>query len=221
MSLISGDVSQTVATATTNVTSGLSADFNMFLTLLTTQMQNQDPLDPMDSSEYTQQLVQFSQVEQSIQQNTALQDILGRLASQDMVQASTYIGREARFDSPIAGLGDAPATWTYVAGAEPASVKIEVMDQSGTIVHTATLDPETQGRYSWDGTKDDGTQAAKGAYTLSIEALDGSGNTVPVAINSVGIVKEVVTDGTNVVLNINGVRFALEGLVAVSNSSAA
>ncbi|MBB5685267.1 flagellar hook assembly protein FlgD [Sphingobium boeckii] len=221
MTLISGDISAKTATATTTATTGISADFNMFLTLLTTQMQNQDPLDPMDSSEYTQQLVQFSQVEQSLQQTNALKDILGRLDAQDMAQASNYIGREARFDTPIAGLGDAPATWTYVAGVEPASLKVSVLDASGAVVRTQTLDPETQGRYSWDGTKDDGTQAAKGAYTLKIDALDSSGKAVSVAINSVGIVKEVVTDGSNVVLNINGVRFAIEGLVAVANNTAA
>ncbi|MEN2786151.1 flagellar hook assembly protein FlgD [Sphingomonas qilianensis] len=200
---------------------GITADFDMFLKLLTTQMQNQDPLDPMDSSEYTQQLVQFSQVEQSIQQTGALKDIITKLTGQDMAQASNYIGRETRFDSPIAGFGEAPATWTYVASAKPASLKLSVLDEAGNVVRTQTLDPAEQGRYSWDGTKTDGSQAAKGAYKLAIEALDSAGKAVPVAINSVGIVKEVVSDGANVVLNVNGVRYAVGGLVAVANSPGA
>src|SRR4051812_13135181 len=80
-------------------TKGIGADFNMFLKLLTTQMQNQDPLNPMDTSQYTQQLVQYSQVEQTVQQTGTLKDILTRLTSQDMAQASSYIGKEASFNS--------------------------------------------------------------------------------------------------------------------------
>ncbi|MFC3215244.1 flagellar hook assembly protein FlgD [Novosphingobium panipatense] len=82
--------------ATAGATSGLLADYNLFLKLLTTQMTNQDPLDPMDTSEYTAQLVQYSQVEQSIQQTGKLDDIMSQLLSQQMAQASSYIGREAR-----------------------------------------------------------------------------------------------------------------------------
>jgi flagellar basal-body rod modification protein FlgD len=82
-------------------TSGVGADFNMFLKMLTVQMQNQDPLDPMDTSEYTKQLVQFSQVEQSMQQTGVLKDILTRVSGQDMAQASAFIGREARFDTNV------------------------------------------------------------------------------------------------------------------------
>ncbi|MFD1961413.1 flagellar hook assembly protein FlgD [Novosphingobium panipatense] len=108
--------------ATAGATSGLLADYNLFLKLLTTQMTNQDPLDPMDTSEYTAQLVQYSQVEQSIQQTGKLDDIMSQLLSQQMAQASSYIGREARFDPPVSGLGDAPARWTYyVDGAPPRS----------------------------------------------------------------------------------------------------
>lgn len=80
-------------------------DFTMFLRLLTTQMQNQDPLDPMDTSRYTQQLVQYSQVEQSIQQTGLLRDMLGRPSANDMTEAAALIGREAEFDSVMAGHG--------------------------------------------------------------------------------------------------------------------
>src|SRR3954471_22938040 len=94
--------------------SGTSADFNMFLKLLTTQMQNQDPLSPMDTAQYTQQLVQFSQVEQSIQQTGTLKDILSQLSSGNVATAAGFIGKEASFDSSIAGLSDSgPAKWSW------------------------------------------------------------------------------------------------------------
>lgn len=220
MTTITGNEAVTALGGVTSNNSGpLGADFNMFLKLLTAQMQNQDPLDPMDTSEYTQQLVQYSQVEQSLQQTSALKDIFAKLASQDMAQASTFIGREARFDSPVAGLGSAPATWTYFANGKPTTINATIKDSSGKVVKEIKLDPAAQGRYAWDGKLADGTRAPDGAYALSIAATDANGAAVPVTINSVAIVKDVVTDGANVMLGVNGIRMPLSGLVAVSAPS--
>ena len=202
--------------AAANPAPTLNADFTMFLKLLTAQMQHQDPLDPMKTSEYTQQLVQYSQVEQSLQQTAQLKEVVARLASQDMAQASSFIGREARFDSPVAGLGTAPATWTYVTATKPESMVATIKDANGKVVREVTLDPASQGRYSWDGTLADGTRAKDGAYVLSVKALDANGNTMPATINSVAVVKDVVTDGTNVMLGVNGIRMPVSGLVAIS-----
>ncbi|WP_380874007.1 flagellar hook assembly protein [Sphingomonas sp. DBB INV C78] len=211
------DVAQTIAgAANTAAKSTIGADFNMFLKLLTAQMQNQDPLDPMDTSEYTQQLVQYSQVEQSIQQTSTLEEIVARLASQDMAQASNFIGREARFDSPVAGLGSAPATWTYYADGTPTAITATIKDSSGKVVSETTIDPTSQGRYEWDGKLADGSKAADGAYTLSLKAVDANGTVMPVTINSVATVKDVVTDGANVLLGVNGIRMPMSGLVAIS-----
>lgn len=218
MTTITGN-SSTSGTTATSSTTGLAADYNMFLKLLTTQMQNQDPLDPMDTSEYTQQLVQYSQVEQAMQQTGALQDILTQLGSQQMSQASNYIGKEARFDSPVAGLGEAPATWTYYADGTPTTMKAQIKDANGTLVSETTLDATSQGRYSWDGTKSDGTRAVDGAYTLSVTATNASGATLPVTINSVATVKDVVTDGSSVMLGVNGIRMPVSGLVAISSTN--
>ena len=106
-------------------TTGIKADFNMFLKLLTTQMQNQDPLSPMDTSQYTQQLVQYSQVEQSVQQNTTLNSILSNLSNQGLTQASGMIGRSVTLNSDVAGLAaGTPAAWSYSA-ARPVSTRSE------------------------------------------------------------------------------------------------
>ena len=195
---------------------GLSSDYQMFLKLLTTQMQHQDPLDPMDTSEYTQQLVQYSQVEQSIQQTGALKDILSQLGAQQMSQASSFIGREARFDSAVAGLGSDPATWTYYVNGTPAALTATITDASGKVVNTVTLDPEAQGRFEWDGTKSDGTRAPEGAYTLALNATAASGDKLGVTINSVAQVTDVVSSGGDIMLGVNGIRMPLYGLVAVS-----
>lgn len=213
---IDGTSGTSATTQTAAASSGLLTDYNLFLKLLTTQMTNQDPLDPMDTSEYTAQLVQYSQVEQSIQQTGALGNILNQLLSQQMAQASNYIGREARFDSAVAGLGDGPARWTYYVDGTPASVTATVKDTLGNKVATVTLDPDGQGSYEWDGTLADGTKAPAGAYALSIEAVDASGAAMETTINSVGVVDDVVTDGTGIMLGVNGIRLSATGLVAIS-----
>jgi flagellar basal-body rod modification protein FlgD len=214
-------VSTTAATATTaqtQTTSTIGADFNMFLKLLTAQMQNQDPLDPMDTSEYTQQLVQYSQVEQSIQQTASLKDVVAKLASQDMAQASGFIGREARFDSPISGLDETgSANWAYYVDGQPQSVMMTVTNSSGKVVHQETIQPDVQGRYAWDGTLASGERAATGAYTLSVKAVAANAAELPVTINSVAVVKDVVTDGATVMLGVGGIRMPVSGLVAIAN----
>jgi flagellar basal-body rod modification protein FlgD len=216
MTTINSDTTAGAGTAATPIT-GLGTDYTMFLKLLTTQMQHQDPLDPMDTSEYTQQLVQYSQVEQSIQQTGALKDILSQLSSQQMSQASSYIGHEARFDSAIAGLGEDPATWTYYVDGEPAAIKATITDASGAVVNEVSLDPETQGRFEWDGTKSDGTRAAEGAYTLALAVTNTAGQKLDVTINSAAKVTDVVSSGGEVMLGVNGIRMPLYGLVGISS----
>jgi len=195
-----------------------SADFNMFLKMLTTQMQNQDPLDPMDTSQYTQQLVQFSQAEQTIQQTGTLKDILSRLTTQDMAQASGFIGREAQFASPVSGLSAAaPAQWSYSAGRPVASLVATITDAAGKVVDTRTLDASgAAGRFTWDGKLANGARAADGAYTLSLTGADAGGTAVPISVNSFGVVGEVVTANGAVSLGVNGVQIPASTLIRVS-----
>jgi flagellar basal-body rod modification protein FlgD len=215
--------SNTASTAgTQQAANSFSPDLNLFLKLLTTQLQNQDPLNPMDTSEYTQQLVQYSQVEQEMQQTSTLNDILSNLASQGVSQASSFIGREARFDTDTAGLkGDQPATWTYALASKPTALTATIKNADGKVVKEIKLDPATEGRFSWDGKLDDGTTAPDGAYTLSLSATTDSGADIKSTINAVGIVKDVVTDGQNVLLGVNGLRYSVQGLVAVSSAPTA
>lgn len=197
-----------------------SADFNMFLKMLTTQMQNQDPLDPMDTSEYTQQLVQYSQVEQTIQQTGTLKDILARLSTQDMAQASSFIGREAQFDSDLSGLSaTTPANWGYAASRPVASLVATITNGAGEVVDTRVIDGNAlAGRFAWDGKLAQGGRAPDGVYSLAIKGQDASGGTVPVAISSIGTVKEVVTGNGAVSLQANGVPFAAGKLLRVAQA---
>jgi flagellar basal-body rod modification protein FlgD len=207
--------SATVAAAGTK----LSGDFDMFLKLLTTQMQNQDPLDPMDSSEYTQQLVQFSQVEQTIQQTGALKDILAALSTQGMADASSFIGRTAEFDTAEAGLSAAtPADWGYSASRDVASLVATIADERGRVVDTRPLDASSaSGRFIWDGNLASGARAPAGRYTLEVKGTDVNGDKVPVAITSHGTVGEVTASSGAIRLGVNGVALPASALMRVSS----
>nr|WP_306294801.1 FlgD immunoglobulin-like domain containing protein [Sphingobium lactosutens] len=133
-----------------------------------------------------------------------------------MSQASSFIGKEARFDSAIAGLGTDPATWTYYINGTPGAITGTIKDSSGQVVNTVTLDPTAQGRFEWDGTKSDGTRAADGAYTLSLAATTAGGDKLDSTINSVAKVTDVVSSGADIMLGVNGIRMPLYGLVGVS-----
>ena len=198
----------------------IGADFNMFLKLLTTQMQNQDPLSPMDSTQYTQQLVQYSQVEQTVQQSSTLKDILASLANQTMAQAAGFIGKDAEFNSAVAGLGAKPASWTYAADVPVTSGTMAITNAAGTVVDTRTVSLNSRrGSYSWDGTLPDGTKAPAGAYTLSMSAQNAAGATVPVTIHSVGTVGGINAINGGISLDVNGAQMPIGVLVGLASAT--
>lgn len=203
-------------TASTQAGADLNANFDMFLKLLTTQMQNQDPLDPMDTSEYTQQLVQYSQVEQSIQQTATLKDILANLSTQDLAQSANFLGKQAELDSATAGLtAELPAQWLWQADRPIQTLTATITDASGRVVETRNLDAANAGSFSWDGSLATGGTAAAGSYTLSLSAQDAAGQEVPVSIRSSGTVDEVATLDGVVMLGINGENFPSAALLRV------
>lgn len=199
-----------------NALSKLATDSTMFLKLLTTQMQHQDPLDPMDTSQYTQQLVQFSQVEQSIQQNASLKSILSALTSNNLVGAASVVGKVASFGSAEAGLSStAPATWTYATSRPADTAVATIKNASGATVHTVTL-TGAKGELNWDGTLANGSRAPDGTYTLSIDAKDTTGASVPVSISARGLVKEVAQDASGMTFQVNGVFYNAATLIRLT-----
>lgn len=210
-------ISATQAT-TAAASTGMTADFNMFLKLLTAQMQNQDPLDPMETSEYTSQLVSYAQVEQSLKQTSALKDILTSLATQGMAQASQMIGKEATFGSAVSGLSDAPARWAYQVGEGATSLTLTITDEAGRTVRKLQADPATAlNGFAWGGVMDDGSMAPHGAYSLKVMALDAYGQEVPVTVNGMGTIVDVVKDADEVMLGIGGTRLPLKDLLSIAN----
>ena len=157
----------------------LSQNFDTFLTLLTSQLKNQDPLSPIDSNQFTQQLVQYSQVEQQIQTN----DTLTKLTSQQKATAGTaalsYLGRTATIASDATRLQNGAASWTYNLGAAASSTTLSVIDASGReVLSTAGSSKAGDNTFSWDGKRAGGAPAADGVYRLVVKAVDGAGKTI-------------------------------------------
>ena len=217
MATITSPIAGAATSAATTAAKQTDVDFNMFLKLLTTQMQNQDPLKPMESTEYTQQLAQFTQVQQSVKQTGTLDNILAQLSTQNMTQASGFIGKTAEFNSAVTGLSaDRPAQWTYKANAPVTELTATITDASGKQVSSATIAPDQSGTFSWDGSLPNGGKAPPGAYTLALKAGTATGSTIPVAITTSGRVEDVMSNGGAVTLGVNGAQIDMSKLVKLT-----
>jgi flagellar basal-body rod modification protein FlgD len=208
-----------VGTSTQQVaqTATLTADFNMFLRLLTTQLQYQDPLDPMDTSEYTQQLVSYSQVEQAIQQTQRLDAILARLSAQDLASAGGYIGREVSVYQPVAALDADGADWFYELDTNAAATRLTILDKYGSIVRT--FDGETTAgshALAWDGTNAAGGAMPEGEYALVVESLTAAGQTVSSRVGTRGIVTGVEALAGEIILNLGATNVRAADIAKIS-----
>lgn len=217
MTGISATDTATTATTQPGLFGKAGGDFNMFLKLLTTQMQNQDPLSPMDTAQYTQQLVQYSQVEQSLQQTAVLRDILGRLSSDDLSSAGQLIGRTGEFDSSVSGLGkDNAAEWRWTLPGKPVSVEAEILDSGGKVVARPTVPNDASASFSWDGTLASGGRAPDGAYVLRLTAKAADGSSLTPTLTSLGRLQEVVRRDGELWAGLGGVALPLAKLVRVA-----
>jgi flagellar basal-body rod modification protein FlgD len=203
MTTINPATSTPAATATTatsaasSATSQLSGNFNTFLTLLTTQLQNQDPLSPMDSSQFTQQLVEFSQVEQQINTNSNLQSLITLSQNQSNAYAMNYLGKDVVLSNGEGALTNGSADWTYGLDNASTSTQLTVTDSSGKVVYTAPGET-TAGThdFSWDGTDNAGSQLPDGAYTLSVNTSNSDGSSVTTSVASKGTVSGIDFSGS-------------------------
>lgn len=154
----------------------LNKNFDQFLTLLTTQLKNQDPMDPVDTNEFTNQLVQFASVEQLIKQNEYFEQLIEQQGIATSVAASDFKGKIVEVPGSVATLEGGEARWAYMLEDEAAEVKIEIKDEDGFVLQTIQGEPD-KGIHElmWDGEKKDGTDADPGNYVISIEALDAEG----------------------------------------------
>jgi flagellar basal-body rod modification protein FlgD len=146
----------------------ITSDYTTFLKMLTTQLQNQDPLNPIESSDYAVQLATFSGVEQQTRTNQLLESLGGQFNVLGMAQMAGWVGQQARVDAPVFMDGD-PVTLSPnpAAGADRATLVVK--DSRGTVVSRQDI-PPTADPYQWTGLGIDGLPLPDGQYTLSLES---------------------------------------------------
>lgn len=196
---------------------GLADDFDSFLKLLTTQLTSQDPLQPMDANEFTAQLVQFSEVEQSIRTNDALEQLLALNQSDQFARGAAYLGMDVTASTAAIRVDASGVGQGSYSLADPAtSVTIRVRNEAGQVVFEGPGGGEA-GHHPvpWNGLDATGQRAPAGLYSIEVEATDASGQPIAVETAVSGVVDGVEFDsGGRLMLSIDGVLVPNHALVA-------
>lgn len=188
----------------------IAGNFDTFLQLLTTQLKNQSPLDPLDTNEFTNQLVQFSSVEQAIKTNEQL-ELLTRLSAANMATAAvSYIGKTITADGSTSELKNGEATWIYKVENDAPKSTLIVRDETGKTVSAqeASLQAGTH-TLSWDGKDGFGNPLPDGKYSLEIVAKDKNGSAVRVTTSVAGRVDSIDLSGDEPILQVGNKNIKL------------
>jgi flagellar basal-body rod modification protein FlgD len=217
-SVVSGSSPVTSTTQTANQT--LAGNFQTFLTLLTTQLQNQNPLDPLDTNQFTQQLVEFAQVEQQLQSNDQLTTLVSLQQTAQATQALNFVGSTAVVDGSTTTLTNGAAAWNLNAP-KPVTAHVTITSSSGQTVFSGdyTVNAGNQA-FQWNGRGNDGTQWPDGNYTISVNATDASGQTTAVSTQIEGTVDSVDLTKTPPTLSIGGNDYTISQIKQVIRAGA-
>ncbi|MFD1192595.1 MULTISPECIES: flagellar hook assembly protein FlgD [Phenylobacterium] len=197
----------------------LATNFDTFMTLLTTQLKNQDPLSPLDSNQFTQQLTQMTGVEQQIYSNDLLKQLITNTGS-GISTAVSLIGREVKATGAEAGIVKGQAEWGYTLPREAANVKIEVLDSNNKLVHASNADTDGTSAgdhsFTWNGKDLTGKQLPDGGtYTVRITAVDSSGATVAATTFVKGVVTGVEQASGKSLITVNGAKIPWENVTSI------
>jgi flagellar basal-body rod modification protein FlgD len=195
----------------------LAGNFQTFLTLLTTQLQNQDPMSPLDTNQFTQQLVQFASVEQQLKTNDQLTSLVTLQQTAQSTQALTFVGKTAVVDGSTAALTNSAATWDLNVPTN-AGVKVSISNSTGQTVFTGSYNVTAGNNqaFAWDGKGNDGTQWPDGKYTMTATGADTAGNTVAVSTQIQGVVNSVDLTQSPPLLSINGQTYTINQIKSIT-----
>lgn len=211
-----------IAAAQNNTATGgtsIANNFDQFLTLLTTQLRNQNPLDPLDTNQFTQQLVQFAGVEQQLKQNETLTALLGVSKATTGASAIGFVGQTVTADGAATQLKDGKAEWKLNAS-KGGTGTVTIKDSSGKVVYsgTKTLTAGDQ-TYSWDGKTSTGAAAPDGEYTITVDGKDISGAAITVKTEITGKVDGIDFSTTVPTLLIGAIKVPLDKVKSVKSTS--
>jgi len=209
-------VSSPTGTAAEQSGQRLAEDLNQFLNLLVTQLENQDPLDPLDPNEFTSQLVQFASVEQQIHANENLEDMLELQQASLLGTVVSYIGSQVEVSGDQLPLENGQASFTYDLDARATSNTITISDEDGQVVFfTAGENDPGQHSFTWNGTDNFGFPLEDGVYTLNVNALDAEGLPIDVAKTVIGTVDGVSMEDGEALLSVGGAEYSVDQILSV------
>ena len=204
--------SQSSQSNTQNALSQLSGNFSDFLNMLMTQLQNQDPTSPLDTNQFTSELVQFSGVEQQINTNNSLTQLIQLTQAGEVMQSSAMAGKQVSATSTQIPLQNGSGSVNFTAPSA-GTVAVTVTNSSGQTVRTAVVSAtKGQNTWTWNGESDSGTSLPDGAYGISVNAVNSDGSTSALTFSVTGTATGVTSSSTN------GVQLEL-GAVTVPFSS--
>lgn len=198
----------------------LSADLGTFLTLLTTQLRNQDPTKPMDTETLTQQLVQFATVEQQLQGNQTLGRLLDLQQAGQLAGAASLVGRRVTLESDRLPLQEGRAEIMLPPTGRATSAVVEVRDAAGTVLRSATVAlGATPTRWSWDGRDMRGQARPDGAYTAAVAGRAADGTAVPLGFSVTGRVTGALREEGELRLSLGSTSIGFDRLREVPGAN--
>ncbi len=216
----SNSAASTAAAVNSSASQQIAGNFDEFLQILTTQLQNQDPLDPMDTNSFTQELVEFASVEQQIDTNTNMQTLISLQQASTDLAGLQLVGATVTVSGTSAALSNAtnsPATWT-LNSPSAATANVSITNSSGQTVFTGTtsLNAGTQ-TYTWNGQGTNGVTWPDGNYTLAISATGANGQAVTVSTQVQGVVSAVNTSANPPTLTVGGQTVPMSSIQSINS----
>ena len=207
--------------AINNSLASLASNSQTFLTLLTTQLKNQDPTSPLDTNQFTSQLTQMTGVEQQLLSNQLLQQLVNQNSGSGVTNAVGLIGKSVTGGASAATLASGSASWQYTLGGAAANVSVQVTDSSGNLIYSGAV-PSGSGAQSWtwNGKSTQGQQQTDGGtYTATFSATGSTGSAVTVSNAVSGVATAVEQVNGQTMVTINGVQVPVNSITAVTAGS--
>ena len=201
-------------------------DKDAFLSLMIAQLQNQDPMNPMDGTEYAAQLAQFTSLEQLTNLNTSMNKSIDAnyflTQSINNTMTATLIGKDVKLSSAnIQNIGQDSVSLGYSIPSNSSNVKISIYNENGALIRTIEQENISSGdhKLSWDFSDNNGTKIPKGKYTFKVTATDNKGKDLDVSTYGVGTIDAVRFSENGTTLVVNGVEYNLADIMEILNNN--
>jgi len=209
------------STTATSVES-LSENYELFLSVLIAQLENQNPLDPTDSTEMTSQLISYAGVEQQILSNSYLENLVLATNNESASVAISLVGMEVTYNADDLTYEEGDTlSWAFEVPDDCSTLVAQVLNEDGDVVYSETLDTTAgETTFTWDGTLTNGSSAESGTYSLELYAEDSDGEEITVTPETTSVVSQVDwSDGSAQLIMENGATVSLSDIVSATTPS--